>query len=167
MKPKFKRGDIVLSLPPFSRVVFVILEVDPSKPKNIYSAKNVATGKGYWLSNDALQKVGVADAAYMDGLTGIAGTSVAPIGPGEVEQGQKWALAMSHFGTEDEKRRWKVLAGLETGDPLQIRARSGFQMVTFVGVLLKGKKYVFLAVANGKSYRYPLDAIALEPAVKA
>lgn len=165
MKPKFKRGDIVLSLPPFSKVVFVILEVDPSRPKNVYNAKNVSTGKGYRLNDEALQKVGVADEAYMSGLTGIAGSSVTPTSPDEVSKGQKWALTMSHFGTEEEKRRWKILAGLETGDPLRLRVRKGIQTVTFVSVLLRGKKYVFLATHDGKSYRYPLDAITLETAV--
>lgn len=164
MSLRFKRGDIVISLPPFRPGVFVITEVDPSRPKNAYNGKDPANGKGYRISDDGLKKIGEATAEYMDGDEESGEEGVGGVSPHVFEQGRMTAVNEARFSHGDEKQRWELLAKAKTGDIINVRLRGFNQSVTFRNVLPRGQKYVFLATnAKGKTYRYPLEIIQILP----
>jgi hypothetical protein len=143
--------------------VYVITEVDPSRPKNGYNGKNPATGKGYRLSDDGLMKIGVATAEYMDG-DGEEEAGVSAVPPAVFAAGQRRAAAEAMFGPPDflPRRQWEKLRDAKTGDTLTLRTRDGVQEATFRNVLARGHKFVFLAtVRTGKTYKYPVGAIVL------
>lgn len=162
MNLRFKRGDIVVSLPPFSPSVFVITEVDPSRPKNVYNAKNPANGKGYSLSDEGLAKIGTADESYMTGRGDNNAVTIEGVSPATFNAGQRRAIAEASFGGNDQPH-WQKLADAKTGDKLRIRTRGLVHEVTFLNVLAKGYKFAFIATdSRGKTYKYPVRVIVLD-----
>lgn len=156
---RFKRGDIVQSIPPYSTGVYVITEVTPSRPKNAYTAVNAVTGKRYKLSDESLRKIGVADDSYLNGDDGdttvTAGNDIAYIA------GQQRATTevLRCYGDAASKARWQLLANAKPGDMI----RTYYGNLKFVHVLTRGHKYVFLAQnENGKFFKYPLGYIVVD-----
>lgn len=164
MSLRFKRGDIVVTLPPFAPAVFVITEVDPSRPKNAYNGKNPANGKGYRLSDDGLAKIGVADDSYMNGDGEDGELAVTGVSPATFAAGQRRAAAEALFGVgTPRQKQWQKLADAKTGDVLRIRLRGDVEEVTFRNVLAKGHKFVFLATNRaGKTFKYPETVIVVD-----
>jgi hypothetical protein len=159
MNLRFKRGDIVVTTPPYAPQVFVITEVDESRPKNAYNGKNPVNGKSYRLSDDGLTKIGEATEEYMDG-DGEEEAGVTAVPPAVFEAGKRRAAGEALYGPY--KEQWQKLADAKTGDSIKIRIRGGVEEVTFRNVLARGSKFVWLGTTRlGKTFKYPVNVIVL------
>jgi hypothetical protein len=158
--PNYKRGDIVLSLPPFRKVVYVILEIDPEKPKNWYDALRPDNGRRYCLGDDALLKIGEATAEFLDkeGHIEVSG----PVADEAYERGQARAQREALLHTGEDKKRWELLAAAQPGNRIPVHLQHGTEELKFHHVVERGEKYVFVAEdRRGKVYRFPLTAPCL------
>lgn len=157
-EPRFKRGDIVLSVPPFDQEVFVILDVNPDRPKNWYSAIRPDNNQRFHLSDEALIKIGEATQEYLD-----KEGEVEPVKPLMEEyylRGKMRAAREAMFASGDDAKRWTILAHAKPGDLIKVHLAGGLTELKFCYVLERGKKYVFLAEdRQGKRYKYTLHSV--------
>lgn len=163
MTLRFNRGDIVNTAAMARPAAFVIVSVDPTRPKNAYNGKNLVNGQTYRLSDDHLGvKIGTATPEFIDGTsTNNPTVSV------ESERGRQHAEMMARFATGMEKARWEVLAKAKPGDWINIKLRAKPERVQFQMVNMKGEKYVFSATnGNGTGYKYPLSVIVVANVAK-
>src|SRR3954470_13794576 len=113
----FSVRDIVVSAPGWTKGVFVILAVDPSRPKNLYSGQNVLTGKKYRLSPESLSpgRIGVADdAAGAPPVTTVLDERA-------VEQGRRRAQREAVLALTNRSRdQWSLLSQLLPGDKVKV-----------------------------------------------
>ena len=139
--PKFKRADIVTLISLYGSKLVVILTVDPSKPKNAYTYRQINAKTVYRGSDDQMdRKVG----------------TVADDHPYFVAAEQKEA----DEPTYDQAIRY--LQTLKEGDIIKIRRRGGVDPLTFKRILPNGRKFVFLATnMRGTSYKYPYQGIVM------
>jgi hypothetical protein len=161
--PNYEVGDIVMTQPPYKPQVFVITEIDPSRPKNCYNGKCPTTGKSYRLGDDGLAKIGEATDEYMNG-DGENEAGVTAVVPVVFEAGRRRAAAEAMFGAgSPRQKQWLKLSEAKTGDVLRILIRGGIEEVTFRNVLARGTKFVFLATTRaGKTFKYPETVIVLD-----
>src|SRR2546423_15111230 len=70
----FQRLDLVESAPGWSRALFVITDVDLSRPKNIYTGVDLRTRRCYRLSDEGLApvRVGQVDESWFQRNLGTA-----------------------------------------------------------------------------------------------
>ena len=156
---RFKRGDIVLSAPGWSRGCYVITAVDPSRPKNCYNGMNLVTQKSYRLSDDSVSvKVGEATEGF---LNGNESSSESSVHNDAFERGKRRAEAMVLRSLDHDTRiRWKYLASLSAGQLITVGHPGRQRQVQFRHVLENGQKYVFSATtAEGTTYKYPLSML--------
>lgn len=153
---RFKRSDIVVTLPPYRAEVLVVMSVDTSKPKNVYDCRSPETGKCFSVPDEAVKKIGVATEEFMTG-------DVVIVPPQEFQAGRRRATyeaAQSQFLSKDNYERWQKLADSKTGDLIKIRLNGKEETLTFSHVLSRGQKFVFLATnEEGKTFKYPLRVI--------
>jgi hypothetical protein len=168
---KFKPLDVVTSAPGWRPGVFVITEVDLSRPKNQYNAISLVNGKAYRLSDGGLasKRVGVADPEWNKTTieTGAPGDSVTVDdnwvrgnrrAQREVEQLRFAGNVLASSGME--LKRWEKLLSLKPGDKFQCKVRGKLDTMTFRYVTDRGYKFVFIAEnGNGTRYKYPLSVV--------
>jgi hypothetical protein len=172
----FQRLDIVESAPGWSRAVFVITDVDLSRPKNIYTGVDLRTRRCYRLSDEGLApvRVGQVDESWFQRNLGTAAApaeegdqeeeAAAVVNPEMVRRGQfrarREALFAAQVGATEPQARWEKLAALQPGDMLTILRRGQPEQVRFHYVTERGTRYVFVASnQNGTTYRYPLAVV--------
>jgi hypothetical protein len=160
--------DIVMLRPELGAKIYAIAEVDPERPEH-YIAVRLDRGpliKRYRLRDDEIwARIGTLEPHALQ----LDPASVERLPPPDWRLGQHYARYMAEQApTELERRRWALLASLKPGDyvPLQRRTARGVRIEAhrFQEVLPAGQKYRFTAVnANGTVYRWPLEALFLQP----
>lgn len=167
MNMKFQRGDIVVSAPGYSSACYCILELLPLTAKYPYSALNLVNLEVYQVRDDGLTKVGTATEEFLIGQTN-AGTEKqaceAPAAELRYRRGQARAAREAWHATENERKRWLILASAEPGDGINIGYQCGHATpYRFRYVLERGSKYVFVAEnPQGTAVKLTLNAISLE-----
>lgn len=172
----FQRLDIVESAPGWSRALFVITDVDLSRPRNIYTGVDLRTRRSYRLSDEGLApvRVGQVDESWFQRNLGTTAPPVeegdqdqagaAAINPELVRRGEfrarREALFAARLGNPQLQARWEKLANLKPGDMLTIVRYGQPEQVRFQYVTERGTRYVFAATnQNGTTYRYPLAVV--------
>lgn len=157
---RFEKGDICVTIPPYRTIAVVITGIDPSRPKNAYSATNLVNGKSYRLNDDSIKKIGEVTEDYSKADDG----KPSPIDENNLATGKMRAEREMLYANDDiARQRWGILAKATTGSPIKAIVRGRADILKFKHVVNRGYKYVFLAEnSNGTIYRYPLSVISLK-----
>ncbi len=158
---RFQINDIVSSSPNFRPAVFVITGIEAHRPKNPYTGVSLVNGKTYRLSEESLasKRLGVADADW--------NKTKLPDGDSTVDQNyikgaRRARMELEVIGglSNDDRKRWEILANLKTGDKVRCKVRGEFQNLAFKHCTDRGYKYVFVAQnEKGTVYKYPLSVV--------
>src|SRR5882724_9171083 len=167
MNMKFQRGDIVVSAPGYTSACYCILELLPLSAKYPYSALNLVNLETYQICDDGLTKVGTATEEFLIGQTSAGPEKQAretPAAELRYRRGQARAAREAWHASENERKRWLILASAEPGDGINIGYQRGHAIpYRFRYVLERGSKYVFVAEnAQATLVKLPLGAISLE-----
>lgn len=158
---KFQVNDIVATGTEWRPNIFVITQIDPSRPKNPYLVVSLINGKQYCVGDSGLanKRIGVADplVASMGGTVTIDSSL-----DSNYLRGVERASREINSSEGDDLKKWEKLASLKPGDTFTILSRGMKQMATFRYVTARGYKYVFVADnVLGKRYKYSLKAVVL------
>lgn len=152
----FKRGDILLMCAPYAPAAMVVLDVDPSRPKNCYNTVNPVNGKRYRIGEDGVRKIGEATVEFLNGGGEIP--LVNPMSNENYERGRQRANRESRNGD----KRWEKLRDAKPGESIVVNLRGMLQNITFQYVLERGYKFVWLGTnERGKTFKYPLSIIVI------
>jgi hypothetical protein len=164
MNMKFQRGDIVVSAPAYTSACYCILELRPQSAKYPYSALNLVNLETYQIQDDGLTKVGTATEEFLRGQTSTGTEREAPAAELRYRRGQARAAREAWHATENDRKRWLILASAEPGDGINIGYQCGHATpYRFRYVLERGSKYVFVAEnPQGTAVKLTLNAISLE-----
>jgi hypothetical protein len=164
---KFKPGDICIQAPGWKRGCWLIEACIPDNSDTPYHGINLATTNRFSLHEYALVKIGEI-APELTVQQAVALLLQPPPLPAETSPeyiaGQSRAQELAAAGWPEQKACWALLAKAKPGDKILIENGRKREFVIFHYVLVKGDKYVFTAAGRkGSIYRYPLDALVLEP----
>lgn len=153
----FKRGDILLMGSPYTPAVFVVLDIDLSRPKNCYNVLNPVNRKRYRLADDGVRKIGEASEDFLNGGGDVPLAN--PLADVSYEKGKKRAEYEYAFRQD---KRWEKLRDAKIGDTITVNLRRQLQNIKFQYVLERGYKFVWLGInERGKTFKYPLEIIVV------
>jgi hypothetical protein len=152
----FKRGDIVITLPPFREQVLVVYGGDDNK----YEVKDPTKPNTYNIKGEGIKKIGEVVPGYFEATGEPKLTNV--VSPQVFERGREKAIHESRYCTNaNDAERWQILANKKTGESIKLKIRGEENEATFLNVLPRSRKFVFIVIKDGETVRCSLNCVAL------